>query len=313
MSGVMFYLRRDVPIYPGHMVFLDSGWALTGISQNQFWHKKVEEYSGGKIQGILSVIISDWFKPGNGGAFPGQAQAADNESQVADEALAEVRANLTEVRDVDLSQANVVDHFLDPDIRFGGPGGNPLLGLMPAVDFVQRRRSEARIFKVEQNAEPLFINTVNSWSYRPREKTEITNLFLAADYVKTATDLATMEGANEAGRRAVNALLQTLRLRDKQCTIFEFDEPLVFAPFRAFDHLCFELGLPHLSFARGGRLPYPLRALRDLSACLFGRSEPPGSRDRFGGTMSLRSRSKSRPLRTRRGSRPPRPYKRPKS
>ena len=35
----------------------------------------------------------------------------------------------------------------------------------------------------------------------------IPNLVLAADYVRTHTDLATMEGANEAARRAVNAIL----------------------------------------------------------------------------------------------------------
>ena len=43
---------------------------------------------------------------------------------------------------------------------------------------------------------------------RPR----IPNLVLAADYVRTYTDLATMEGANEAARRAVNAILDATRL-----------------------------------------------------------------------------------------------------
>ena len=37
--------------------------------------------------------------------------------------------------------------------------------------------------------------------------TEIPNLFLASDYVRTFTDLATMEGANEAARRSVNAII----------------------------------------------------------------------------------------------------------
>jgi hypothetical protein len=34
----------------------------------------------------------------------------------------------------------------------------------------------------------------------------IDNLMFAADYVRTTTDLATMEGANEAGRLAANAI-----------------------------------------------------------------------------------------------------------
>ena len=48
------------------------------------------------------------------------------------------------------------------------------------------------------------MNTKGSWADRPDATTRIPNLMLAADYVRTYTDLATMEGANEAARRAVN-------------------------------------------------------------------------------------------------------------
>ena len=51
------------------------------------------------------------------------------------------------------------------------------------------------------------MNTKGSWADRPDATTRIPNLFLAADYVRTYTDLATMEGANEAARRAVNGIL----------------------------------------------------------------------------------------------------------
>ena len=57
------------------------------------------------------------------------------------------------------------------------------------------------------NHEPLLINTAGSWRYRPEAVTRIPNLFLAADYVRTNTDIATMESANEAARRAVNGIL----------------------------------------------------------------------------------------------------------
>ena len=55
--------------------------------------------------------------------------------------------------------------------------------------------------------EPLLVNTVGSWPKRPTAQTKIHNLFLAGDFVQTNIDLATMEGANESGRAAVNALL----------------------------------------------------------------------------------------------------------
>jgi uncharacterized protein with NAD-binding domain and iron-sulfur cluster len=37
MNGVMFYLDRDVPVVHGHSLYIDSLWALTSISQRQFW------------------------------------------------------------------------------------------------------------------------------------------------------------------------------------------------------------------------------------------------------------------------------------
>src|SRR5262249_1526638 len=55
--------------------------------------------------------------------------------------------------------------------------------------------------------EPLLVNAVRTWADRPDAFTNIPNFFLASDYVRTFTDLATMEGANEAARRAVNAIL----------------------------------------------------------------------------------------------------------
>src|SRR5262249_2688895 len=113
---------------------------------------------------------------------------------------------------------------------------------------------EELMFRVERNLEPLFINTVNSWSLRPNARTEIENLFLASDYIKTRTDLATMEGANEAARWAVNGLLQDMEekgnIKLKRCRLFEFDEPEVFAPFRRIDKWLFDRGLPHHPFSR---------------------------------------------------------------
>ena len=48
---------------------------------------------------------------------------------------------------------------------------------------------------------------MDSWALRPEATTATPNLFFASDYVRTHTDLATMERANEAARRAVNGML----------------------------------------------------------------------------------------------------------
>ena len=52
------------------------------------------------------------------------------------------------------------------------------------------------------------MNLIDTWRLRPEAVTKIPNLFLASDYVRTDTDLATMEAANEAARRAVNGILE---------------------------------------------------------------------------------------------------------
>jgi hypothetical protein len=51
-----------------------------------------------------------------------------------------------------------------------------------------------------ENAGRLLVHPPGSWRQRPDAVVEVPNLFLAADYVKTSVDLASMEGANEAGR-----------------------------------------------------------------------------------------------------------------
>ena len=65
MNGIMYYLARDVPLVRGHLIFIDSAWALTSISQRQFWpHFNPRDMGDGTVGGILSVDISDWSSKG---------------------------------------------------------------------------------------------------------------------------------------------------------------------------------------------------------------------------------------------------------
>ena len=64
---------------------------------------------------------------------------------------------------------------------------------------------------------------------------------LAADYVRTNTDLATMEGANEAARRAVNAILDVTGSAAPRCQIFALTEPSVLRHARRLDRLRWSL------------------------------------------------------------------------
>ena len=100
------------------------------------------------------------------------------------------------------------------------------------------------------NAEPLLVNTKGSWADRPDAATRIPNLVLAADYVRTHTDLATMEGANEAARRAVNAILDAVGSSAPRCDVWKLREPPVLGPARTFDRVLWRLRRPPLTPVR---------------------------------------------------------------
>jgi hypothetical protein len=95
------------------------------------------------------------------------------------------------------------------------------------------------------NREPLFINTAGSWGHRPDAVTGIENLFLAADYVRTNTDLATMESANEAARRAVNGILDATGAPAPRCRLWPLQEPPLFRGLQAIDRRRFAGGQGH--------------------------------------------------------------------
>jgi len=218
MNGIQFYLRRDVPVVHGHTLYADSPWALTSISQKQFWDRfDLTAYGDGRVAGILSVDISDWESPG---VLYGKPAAACTAGQIAQETWEQLKQHLNVGGARELDDADLLSWFLDPDIRFPNPG-------------------------TATNAEPLLINTAGSLKHRPEARTEAGNLFLAADYVRTYTDIACMEAANEAARRAVNAILDAAGSPAKRCTLWPLEEPEAFQPVKKLDRLRFSLGLPH--------------------------------------------------------------------
>jgi uncharacterized protein with NAD-binding domain and iron-sulfur cluster len=211
MNGVLFYLDRDVPLEHGHAVYIDSEWALTSISQAQFW-KDVDlgRYGDGRVKGILSVDVSDWDTPGR---RTGKIAMRCSREEI----RSEVWGQLTDhIDDGSLDERHVLAWFLDPAITFPNP-------------------TEAA------NLEPLLINTAGSWADRPGVTTRIPNLLLAADYVRTNTDLATMEAANEAARRAVNEILSRTGSSAARCKVFTMPEPKVLRPARELDRLRWKL------------------------------------------------------------------------
>jgi 15-cis-phytoene desaturase len=228
MNGIQFYLKTDRPLANGHAIYLDSNWALTSISQRQFWRAyDLARYGDGTVGGILSVDISNWTAPGNVNGKP--AMRCASRQEIKDEVWAQLKAALNEPGVQQIEDDNLVGWFLDPDILLPNPTGIA-------------------------NLEPLLINVAGSLALRPEAHTEIGNLFLASDYVRTTTDLATMEAANEAARRATNAILAVSGAAAPLCELWEFDIPPLLQAAQRLDWIRFRIGLPNLILGKR----YPL-------------------------------------------------------
>jgi uncharacterized protein with NAD-binding domain and iron-sulfur cluster len=219
MNGIQFFLTRDVPIVHGHTIYLDSPWALTSVSQPQFWPDyDLADYGDGKVAGIISVDISNWNVKG----LNGKAARDCSAHEIATEVWEQLKRSLNVAGQHILRDSDLHYWFLDPDIEDTDPA-------RPGM---------------EVNTEPLLVNYVDTWRLRPEAMTRVPNLFLASDYVRTTTDLATMEAANEAARRAVNGVLAASGSGYDPCRLWRFQEPEALAPWRAYDRVRFRQGLP---------------------------------------------------------------------
>jgi uncharacterized protein with NAD-binding domain and iron-sulfur cluster len=226
MSGMLIYLKAGAATWPGHFVYVDPPMALTSIFQKQYWTGiDMSKYGDGSVADILSMDISDWTKSKAALDKP-LDEYPDLETVKAEVWKDTVACFETAPANRKLVDTDKVDWFLDPAI-----------GMLPAPEDG----------KTMTNRTPLLVNRINTWALRPLAYTEVPNLFLASDYVRTNTDLATMEGANEAARRATNALLFRDGSDADLCKVWKLHEPAILGIWRWYDGRRFDKGLPYKS------------------------------------------------------------------
>ncbi|WP_183094632.1 hydroxysqualene dehydroxylase [Nocardioides stalactiti] len=220
MNGIQFFLKRKVDITSGHLAFLDSPWSLTGILQADHWTNDFPTtYGDGTAVDCLSVDISDWTTPG---ILYGKPANRCTKAEVKAEVWAQLKASLEDTGKSVLPDDVLHSWFLDPAIKW---------------DPVSRRNS---------NDEPLLINTVDSWDKRPTARTAIPNLFMAGDFCKTNIDLATMEGANESGRQAANAIAEEASAPGTPAKIYQLHRPKEWEALKIVDKQLYKAGQKNL-------------------------------------------------------------------
>jgi uncharacterized protein with NAD-binding domain and iron-sulfur cluster len=232
MNGIQYYLNEDVVVSEGHVIYSDSEWAVTSISQRQFWGKyDFSDRFNGKVKGILSVDVSDWLHT----TFDGKLAKDCTRHEIKVYVWEQMKKSLNVGGQVVLRDDMIEHYYIDSDIhdadaaKLALDSGN----VAPTAKYF--------------NMEPLLVNSVHSWTLRPEARTNVPNLFLASDYVRTNTDLATMEGANEAARRAVNCIIDASGSSEAYCKIWDYTQPWVFTPMKWYDASRYRRGLPHSS------------------------------------------------------------------
>lgn len=226
MVGIQFFLYEDVPLVRGHAFYPDAPWGLTSISQPQFWRDLGlfrRRYGAGDVGGLISVDIAEWNVPG---AFVAKPARLCTPEEVAREVWQQLKAGLNSHGigglDGDVLRDELLHSWhLDDDLDY-------TRGVPPA------------------NTARLLVHPPGSWHVRPESGSAIANLALASDYVRTFTDLATMEGANEAGRRAANVILARSRSATPIVETWPLQEPATFELWKRLDDKLYEAGHRHL-------------------------------------------------------------------
>lgn len=216
MNGLQLFTETELDLPKGHSIFAGQPWSLTGIPQSRFWQSGFAgRYGDGGAVAAFSVDISEWDRPG---IRFGKTARQCTRDEILAEVLAQIRAAMHD-GNRRLPDSAIRAWTLDPAIT--GSATSDVA-----------------------NDEPLFLSTPSSLRHRPDAVTRIGNLFLAADYVHTDVNLATMEGANEAARTAVNGILAAAGERSR-VPVRRLYRPPEFKSLWDIDDHRYERGLPN--------------------------------------------------------------------
>lgn len=216
MTGMHYFLDYVPRLEAAHQNYIGSPWAVTSIVQSEFWRSlPMNQVGDGRVRAILAVIVSDWDTPG---VLFGKPAKQCTPEEIRQEVWHQMRqwgdGVAGEFRE------DGIRHFA-LDAELGGDHAAPHY----------------------ENHAPLFVNLIGSLALRPDAVTGIPNLFLAGDWIKTFTDLATMEAANEAGRRAANGVLAASGVSVARAGVWQPPEPAMIGWWKAYDRRRHRRGL----------------------------------------------------------------------
>ena len=218
LSGIQFFFDTEFQILRGHIYLSDSKWALSAISQSDFWVDKPNLGRDGYVS-VLSVDIGDWNKRSDDGKKARECSPDDLARQV----WKQITAALVDNHEEDIVAKQLpspIWYAIDEHIRFDDHGkekpvhdGAPYL--VPRIgDW--KNRPGADPWNPQGTSMTVLPNgpmrkaqkQLDVWQARHGGyQLHFSKLVFAGTWCKTFTRMTTMEAACESGRHAVNAIL----------------------------------------------------------------------------------------------------------
>ena len=147
MSGIQLYLSHQTPLTNGHVVYFDSPWAISGISQAQFWPGDFRsQFGDGRVGECMSAV-----EPGLTAAYwaagraTGKAARDCTTVEIVFEVWEEMKRHINDQGDDELTDDLLLSWHLDPGMKQRPQGG---------FDF----------------EDPLVLPTVAAWPSRPEAR-----------------------------------------------------------------------------------------------------------------------------------------------
>ena len=284
LVGIQFFFPNHVRIGAGHIVFQDTPWGLTSISQISHWRERASSESG--FLGQVSVDIGDFYsrhlmnedraaspdialilnlpdlgEPNTAWRSSIQEIAVRSWDQILDALPADYASTVELPRYFHIDRAivtrGVEERFAWRDFeymlvkRYPQANGTPFLIELPGQFPLRPGWSIPTREPHDGRGEPA-----------PRIAYTVSNerWVLAGTYMATHTRLTTMESANESARHAVNAIIDAIlrdghdryraagRLIGDRCEIWPlYDNEIEdLEPLRKLDAALWEEGMPHV-------------------------------------------------------------------
>ena len=214
MNGIQFYLTEDVPIAHGHAIYVDSPWALTSVSQPQFWTElRPHEVRRRHRRGAFSRSTSP---TGTCKGLNGKEARDCAREEIAHETWEQLKRSL-----------NV---------------GGEVLRDEPAALLVPRPRhrrldadADPSTPRGDTNAEPLLVNYVDTWRLRP-EAIDPHPELLPGFGLRAHLHRPGHDGGGQRGRAAGGQRRHPGGPRRRRALrIWNLHEPELFEPLRAYD------------------------------------------------------------------------------